>query len=226
MIYICTHTDFDLPEQIKDGYIILSTKQLDKEYNIPVEIVQENKLTSLQYSYAEGYHIYHLWKTCKEPWIGINQYRKYFFNPKQYRTILPKPKKYNMYEQYKQAHNIKDLDDCLEIIDKYYPEYKCDYKSIQLQACNMFVMRQYDFHKYCEFIFGVLNKFNEKHNLKTYDDVYRFIESRQSEYDLKYGLKYQTRLHGYLFERLSTIFFNTYFKVEIQKIAYIQDKIE
>lgn len=225
MIYICTHTDFQVPKEIDGNYTILSCKPLSNEYRFPVEYVAENQLTPMQYAYAEGYHIWHIWKNkeCYR-YIGINGYRKYFFDVPENTTVLPIPRKYNMHEQYASAHNINDLLECEAIIDKYFPQYHCDYDKLNLYHCNMFVMRWDDFDAYCRFVFGVLNIFNHQNYLETDGDVYNFVERRYDQYAQKHDVQYQSRLQGYLMERLGTIFFAKHFHIEHRKIHFVSDK--
>ena len=225
MIYICTHTDFALPDGIGEGYKILSTRPLANEYTIPVEVVTKNQITPLQYAYAEGYHIFHMWKHAKDEWIGLNQYRKYFFDVPYGKTILPRPSKYNMHKQYAEAHGMQDLLDCESIINDCYPEYRCDYDALHLYRCNMFVMRRADFEQYCKFMFDVLGKFNEMHGIRTQLDVMRHIRENAKQYTYKHPLEYQSRLQGYLFERVGTIFFNGYFGITEKKIHFVSEKI-
>lgn len=225
MIYICTHTDFELPEQIGKGYTVLSCNPLKKEYRVPVEIVSENSITPMQHAYAEGYHIRHLYAKASDEWIGINQYRKYFFDIPPYRTVLPIPRRYNMHAQYADAHNINDLLECESIINEYYPQYACEYSKLNLYHCNMFVMRRYDFEQYCDFVFGVLDKFNRLHDLHTDADVYKFVESRADQYSSRHSIGYQSRLQGYLFERIGTIFFTSYFGIINKKIHFVTNRI-
>lgn len=224
MIYICTHTDFELPKGVERGYKILSLKPLQREYPMQVELVEPNATTPMQYAYAEGYHIRHLYEKHDDGWVGVNGYRKYFFDVPEYRTVLPIPRKYNMHEQFADAHNINDLLECESIIDERYPEHRCDYGTLNLYHCNMFVMRRYDFEKYCGFVFGVLDEFNYRHGLYTDDDVRQYVESTRGQWT-KHDAKYQSRLQGYLFERIGTIFFTTYFGITNRKIHFVSNKI-
>ena len=224
MIYICTHTDFELPKEINGDYTILSVNPLAKEYRFPVEVIEPNVLTPLQYSYAEGYHIWKIWQDKHDDWVGINGYRKYFFDVPEFRTVLPIPRKYNMHAQFADAHNINDLLECESIINERYPEHRCDYGSLNLYHCNMFVMRRYDFEKYCSFVFGVLDEFNYRHGLYTDEDVRQYVESTRGQWT-KHDAKYQSRLQGYLFERIGTIFFTTYFGITNRKIHFVSERI-
>lgn len=224
MIYICTHTDFQVPPQLNGEYTILSCKPLANEYNFPVAYVEPNMLTPMQFAYAEGYHIWHIWTHYVHSWIGINQYRKYFFDVPDNTTVLPIPRKYNMHEQYASAHNINDLLECEQIIDEYFPQYKCDYESLNLYHCNMFVMRWADFDAYCRFVFGVLNIFNMRHGLESDEDVFRFVATRYDQYAQKHDVKYQSRLQGFLFERLGAIFFTRHFGIVNKKIHFVSER--
>lgn len=225
MIYICTHTDFLVPPQLKGDYTILTCKPLADTYPYPVELVTENQITPMQYAYAEGYHIQHIWRTKHDDWVGINQYRKYFWDVPPHTTVLPIPRKYNMHAQYADSHNIYDLLACERIIDQYFPEYHCDYNQLRLFHCNMFVMRWPDFDQYCKFVFGVLDIFNQENNLHTDADVYNFVARRYEQYSQKHDIKYQSRLQGYLFERIGTIFFTRHFDMVQRKIHFVSNKI-
>lgn len=212
MIYICTHTDFE--EYKKNGdYTIISSNELNNEYSFPV-INADNELSDMQFGYAEGYMIYDIWKkhSLNQEWIGINHYRRYFDSPDD-KTTIPAPILTNMHRQYAGCHNIEDLLKVESIIDRYYPDYHMDYANINvLYPCNMFIMRREDFNAYCEFVFGVLGKFNEDNNLHSDEDVLKYVTSNADKYSNR-DLKYQSRLQGFLMERIGTIFFLKHFKV-------------
>ncbi len=228
MIYICTHTDFN--EYLKEGdYTILSVENLKNKYSFPV-VVADNDLEPLHFGYSEGYLIKDLYEKLDDSveWVGINHYRRYFNNPKN-ETTLPTPLRVNMHRQYGNCHNIKDLYKVEEIIDKYYPEYSMDYSTInELYPCNMFIMNRTDFNEYCRFVLGVLAKFDEEHGFKTDDDIYNYVKNNQAQYNRKIDVKYQSRLQGFLMERLGTIFFVQYFKnksVSYRSINIVANKI-
>ena len=207
MNFICTHTDFKEPD---GDYVIICNRKLNNIYKLPV-IIADNRLKDLEYSYAEGFMIYDIWMKCKEDWIGINHYRRYLSTTEE--LTLPKPLSFNMHEQYANCHNLNDLLKVEKIIDKYHPEYSCDYKNINvLYPCNMFVMHKQAFHDYCEFVFDVLDKFNEENGLHTDEDVRKYVTRNKSDYKVKFNERYQSRLHGFLMERIGTIFFLKYFE--------------
>lgn len=210
MIWICTHTDFN-EYKTEGNYKIIAKEPLKGKYSFPV-VVADNDIAPLQFAYSEGFLIRDIYLKTDDEWVGINHYRRYFENPKE-ETTLPTPLRCNMHQQFASCHNINDLLQCEAIIDKYFPEYSTDYSKINdLYICNMFIMKREDFNKYVEFVFGVLDKFNELNNLHTDEDVYNYVLKNKAHYTHVIDVKYQARLQGFLMERLGTIFFTTYFK--------------
>lgn len=210
MIYICTHTDFN---EVKtgDNYSIISSKPLTGNYSVPV-ILADNTLKPLEHAYSEGYMLYQIWTYGNSyPFIGLNHYRRYFDIEKEENTI-PKPFNFNMHKQYADCHNIEDLIQVEKIIDEIFPEYHLDYENINvLYPCNMFILDKIAFNRYCYFLFTVLQEFDKKNLLFTDEDVRNYVAKRKDKYK-QFNLDYQSRLQGFLMERISTIFFLNYFK--------------
>ena len=157
--------------------------------------------------------IYDIWKkySLNHEWIGINHYRRYFDYVSD-TTILPTPLSFNMNLQYKSCHNINDLLQIESIIDTYYPSYHLEYSSINIiYPCNMFVLSNSDFNAYCEFVFSVLDIFNKHNNLHSDNDNLSYVTNNAYMY-LNKDFKYQSRLQGFLMERIGTIFFINHFK--------------
>ena len=220
MRYICTHTDFDA-SPFKDGTII-SSNELKNKYDLKI-IYANNELKPLQFNYAEGYMIYDIWKKdLDSEFIEINHYRRKFleetYNEEQ--TVLPMPLKFNILDQYKGTHNVNDLNECFDIIRKYYPCINLNniLKGNLLFHCNMFKMRHEDFNNYCSFVFKVLDIFNEKHNFKCNEDVVSYVSYKFSN---PKDIKYQSRIQGFLMERISTIFFLNYFNFKSLRLIPI-----
>ena len=107
--------------------------------------------------------------------------------------------------QYKvsKGHRVRDLDFCLSVIKKDYPEiypYAKKYmRSPMAYLCNTFVMKKQLFNEYCEFLFDVLSKHESKYDCKDYDT-------------------YAYRVSGFLAERLFGIY-ATYL-IKAKKIKY------
>lgn len=88
-----------------------------------------------------------------------------------YHFFVPKSAiRKSVYEHYKSAHDIKDLDKTVEIINNDYPEYATACKEyLQGQESyfyNMFLFDKITFYRYCNFIFGVLKKLEERFETK------------------------------------------------------------
>ena len=74
-------------------------------------------------------------------------------------------------------------------------------------------MKEADFIKYGEFVFGILLEFDKRHNLINDDDIKSFISSEIDRLGKKnYDLDFQSRQEGFILERISNIFYNYHFK--------------
>lgn len=143
---------------------------------------------------------------------------------KKYDIIMPKKDfmdKFTTYEQYKNAHNVKDLEECYKIIREIYPEYKNSLKTVMNQyafySCNMFITKKEYFDKYMEWLFNILFELEKRIDIKDYDN-------------------YQARIYGFLSERLFNVWLKkndlsikeiTMLKVkEVDMIKYYRHKIK
>lgn len=111
--------------------------------------------------------------------------------------------------QYAAAINqhYSDLKTCIDIIDEYYPHMKkVAHKFLRQNTsyyCNIFIMKKEIFHNYCEWLFDILQKHEEKTNL--------------SEYNTQ-----EFRVSGYLAERLCAIYANWLQKQKKYKIGKLE----
>lgn len=221
MNYICTHKDFEIPQGLKGDYTIITDgTDLQNNYQYPI-IKADNELMPLKHAYSEGLMIYDIWKKDNDSeYIGINHYRRYLeaqFIEELNENVLPIPMAFNMDTQYACCHNIADLTTCRVIIEQYYPEYNTNIP-IGFFPCNMAILEHDTFNEWCTFIFGVLDIFNEKMKFTSDEDVRKYIE----QYFPK-NVDYQSRLHAFLLERLSTIYFAN--KFNNKKVRYSQTLI-
>lgn len=226
-IFICAHKDFSIyPDN--DMYTIIHG---DEEINIPLDQITEKKeekgVAAMNHSYGEGSRIYYLWKHVDLPdYVGICHYSRYFsfFDEEpnfksifsECDAIIPKPLKLgkSLLKDYTKCHSKNDLLTISKIITEDYPDYtEMLIESLSdefLFPCNMFIFPKETFNKYCEFIFGVLNKFNKIRGFETDEDVYHYVNERKEEYLKKVApnskVEYQSRLHGFLMERLTNLF--------------------
>ena len=230
-IFIMTHKDFD-NERYNPVYNIVADdkSQLKNNYSLNVIYADKGKLYNLRKAYGEMsklYFIYQLYKneTISSEYIGLNHYRRYFIFGdnipyledifKKYDVILNRQIIMNIQtrKQYCMAHNCNDFDDILNIIKDIKPEYyqtaKRTSKEKKLYLGNLFIMKKEDFFKYCEFVYDILFEFDKRKNFTSDSDVINYTKKifyNSEVYDM------QSRLQGFLAERISNIFFKQYFK--------------
>lgn|GEM_PF-849644 len=106
--------------------------------------------------------------------IGDDFFDKIGYSPEKLRALLqeydfiaPKAmKRKSVYEHYKNAHDASDLDEAGRITDEFYPEYSEAFKKYifgqEAYFYNMFVFDKATFDRYCEFVFGVLEKLENR----------------------------------------------------------------
>lgn len=209
MIFLTAHKPFCPPQFVNDSQYVIITDGTDIGLQYPTKVITaNNELEPMKYTYSEGYQIYDI--LINQPdyeWIGINHYRRYFKPDDDFNhiNILPKPFQFNVQRQYAACHNIEDYQEMIKIVNKYYPEMNTNLQDLFF-PCNCCILEHEVFNQWCDFIFNCTFLFNERHHLYTDDDVAQFVNAKP-----KNGA-YQNRLHGFLLERLSTIFFLNYFK--------------
>lgn len=112
----------------------------------------------------------------------------------------------SIYDQYKNEHNIRDLDYCVDYINQKYPNiapFTDALNDSKAYFCNMFIMKKDLFHDYCTFMFDVLKSFDEHNDI--------------SDYNVQ-----QYRVDGYLAERLTNIFIQYVQSLGIYKVRELQ----
>lgn len=201
MNYILTHKNFTAPQWLSGDYTIITDgAELHNSYSYPI-IKADNELAPLKHSYSELFQLYDIYmKDTTSDYIGINHYRRYFQNPTKENTI-PNPITCDIYKQYAACHNIDHLLQVKEIINKYYPTYQTEGIGL-LFPCNMSILEHDEFNKYCSFLFNVLQIFNENNHLYCDTDVTNYVSTYNNQ-----SIEYQSRLAGFLSERISTIWF-------------------
>ncbi len=98
-----------------------------------------------------------------------------------------------VYEQYVNAvgHHVEDLETVVSIIKENYPEFieatEKYLNGTDIYCCNMFIMKKVLFEDYCNWLFDILSKHEERRDISVYPPIDR-------------------RVSGYLAERLCGIF--------------------
>ncbi len=170
-----------------------------------------NNITEKNSNYCELTGIYWVWKNYNIPdYIGICHYRRFFEKScinqnkikkeeilkifKDYDIILPnklmlKTDVYKFYFMHGEGKE-KDLKTTREVIKELYPTYLENFDNIMKRKYghyfNMFIMKKEDFCKYCEWLFKILAKLEEKTDLSNYT-------------------KQQARIYGYISEILMNV---------------------
>ena len=230
-IFIMTHKDFINKRYNHIYYIVADDiKKLKNKYNLNIINAKKGKLFKMSRAYCEMSKLYFIYQMYKEKkifskYIGLNHYRRYFEFTDQipdlddifenYDVILPKKDHHNtsVKERYCKRHICKIFIDSLNIIKRIKPDYYDTAlkfaNNTNIYYFNIFIMKIEDFYKYCEFMFDVLFELNKKYNFKTDYDVLQYTKKIFNDTKKAYR---QSRIYGFLSERLGNIFYNKYFK--------------
>ena len=237
-MYIVHHKDY-YNNLTNPYYKILcdKTSQLKNKYPLKIiETYEDNELFLKSRGYCEGSKIYYIWKKYKNKeisskYVGFNHYRRIFkfrnnipdldkiFN--QSDSIISKRKRFkvSVKTQYAKCHIPKFLDEIIEIIKEnfteYYPQALITLNQNLFSCCNIFIMKQEDFIKYGEFVFGVLLEFDRRHKLINDKDIKNLMSLEFKNAGIK-NFFFQSRVEAYLMERVSIIFYDYYFKKSLE----------
>lgn len=98
-----------------------------------------------------------------------------------------------VWDHYKNAHNITDLEQTREIIEELYPSYIADFDFVmnqkKLHLYNMFIVNKKEFDEYSEWLFSILFELEKRVDISDYDS-------------------YQSRIFGFISERLFNVWVN------------------
>lgn len=153
--------------------------------------------------YGELTGVYWVWKNIKSSdYVGICHYRRYFcteegriLTEKEYEAILSEcdlivSKKlklnFSYYDGYAGDYNIHDLDAVGKVIREHYPDYYETFERLVREKGtyfgNMMVGRKALFDEYCEWLFGIFEKAEEKIDASCYDAYHRRVYGFISEF--------------------------------------------
>ena len=101
----------------------------------------------------------------------------------------------SLLEQYGVCHNIEDMHCVLEIIRVHFPDYYSIAQEVLNGNCgyftNLFIMKKDIFYRYCEWMFAIFSEFEKERPIR-----------------FRHYSKYQTRVPGFLIERLFNVFYH------------------
>lgn len=189
-----------------------------------------NNISKKNPNYCELTGLYWLWKNANDKVVGLTHYRRFFYKHSiclnktnilseedinhtlnKYDIIVPQAGhlfKTTIYEQYKKAHDIEDLENCGKIIKDKYPEYYKTFENVIYSnhyfPYNMFICKKEIIDSYCEWLFSIFNEL-EKH------------------IDIEKKDKYNKRVFGFLSERLFNVWIiNNNYKVKEYPVYNIE----
>lgn len=188
---------------------------VDEKYIIPIQVGKVLNMQTIEKCtddigdnisnknqvYCELTAIYWMWKNSNSKYIGLYHYRRRFDMDKakilkvlsQNKIIMPKRKyfKISLREQYIKEHSEFDWNVLIDELKEMYPEYyefsKKIFNSNKIYRFNMFIMEKKAFDDYCEWLFPLLSRVEEKINNTLRDN-------------------YQNRYIGFMAERLFTLY--------------------
>lgn len=227
-ILVATHKKYKMPKNTM--YIPLHVGREGKEDLGYVGDNTGDNISLKNPNYCELTGLYWAYKNLNCEYIGLCHYRRYFTTKSlftrvvkanerlnlilderdvenllsQYELVLPKKRHYyieTVESHYKNAHYMADLSRVKQIIEEKYPEYSSSFDKVMngttLHLYNMFLMKKEYFDNYCGWLFDILFTLESEMDLSQYDS-------------------YQSRVYGFLSERL----FNVW--IEKQQLNYIE----
>lgn len=227
-IYIHTHKDIE-NEIPKNDFYTITTVNDDVKSNIHDVIYLDDDFSqSHKVSYGELATMRYLWKNPdKIPnVVGLSHYRRFFryscedkwitlSNVFNHNAIITKEcfhgEGCNNAMVMRESHMEYDADLIDSIVKEYFPQHQEGYEDMKqrctMHARNMFVMKKEDFIEMCDFIFGVLDIYDEKQGFKNDEDVKNYVIKTQEEGKWYYGdITWQSRLQGFWGEWLLDAF--------------------
>lgn len=225
-IYVVTHKEYNLKSDklykplcvgkyYREGYL--------SDHN------GEN-IAHLNYKINECTALYWIWKNTSSRYVGLNHYRRYFYNDEmrsidnyldirhvskfmeRYDIILPAAAPKANLTVYGQIQNSLDSKLCEEgymlirnKIEKYQPDYLENFDDVMNSRnffwCNLFVTKREILNRYCEWLFSFLIEAAEEINVDGYD-------------------AYNQRVIGFFAERMWTVWLRRN-KVRIKELPIL-----
>lgn len=174
--------------------------------------------------------LYWIWKNTATEYVGMNHYRRYFYNNsmksidnyldkshildimQKYDIILTEEQRIEYTSVYEQIYNSIDHGLCQRgyslirsKIEKYQPEYLQVFDDVMnghsVFLCNMFVTRRDILNKYCEWLFSFLLEAAKEIDVEGYDN-------------------YSQRVIGFFAERMWTVWLRRN-KLKIKEQPYV-----
>lgn len=233
-IFICTHKNFKVPEDLSPELYSIITNGCDIDIKSPFETIavpESYKKVLNGYDdkvYSEMYMIRYLYdhqELIKDlDYIGFCHYRRFFdfgnnipaLNDENYDAIQVEPSILDddVYHQYATCHNLNDIELFTNIIIDINQSIGADFndymKNKELYVCNLFIISKYKFNQMMAILVEAIDKF-----IKQRGDILQYVKNHFDEYCIgKYNnsIDYQNRVIAYLTERFTGFFVSKYCK--------------
>ena len=231
-IYVLSHEKKDW---IKDN-ALFTPVEVGSYYNEkPQYAIRDNdcldSISHLNPLFLENTGVYHVYRHLmdrQDKYVGINQHRRLFDIPEDhdfdedFKRCEVIAHAYEMPmtigRQYALYHNIDDLTFMLDLVSEKYPGVGA-YRDYLMRCTSFFgnccfVMRKEDFEEYFSMYFDLAHEFMVRKNLMSVESVYRYCEKTcemkravfKNAEEPTCDVKYQSRILGYLQERLFTLY--------------------
>ncbi len=209
-IYIMTHKSFEFPEGIDERiYQPLHVgRVLGTDLGYPGDD-EGDSISEKNRNFCELTGMFWVWKNVSCDVVGVAHYRRYLINPEKNmpltkdlieswlsdHDILLSVGCYvdedSIYDNFKKWHHIEDMDICRDVVGEKFPEYLPAFDlamaSRLFSGGNMLIAPKRIYNAYCDWLFSVLFEVEKRVDITGYDT-------------------YQSRLFGFLAERLVRVF--------------------
>lgn len=226
-IFIYGHKPF-IPLVTNNIYKVLTNTKENIPTSLPVYRDYEgDNIGDKNLMYNEYTGFYWLWKNYDiKNYIGLIGYRRYYsfyddvpdFNKvfSKHSIVISDPlqlilndKQVNNRDYYEFWHNVEDFDLLEQMFHEQYPEYTKAFEKMKnsnyIYNSSMFVMRRDNFKDYCEYIFDVLDCYNDYMGLHSVEEYKDHVAKNQNKYIKPhlpyYNIDMQARIIGYIAER-------------------------
>ena len=252
-IFVYSHKPFTPLVKNPVYKILTNTKEkIDTKLSVYRDYEGEDNIADKNLMYNEYTGLYWLWRNYPlKKFIGLNHYRRYYQFLDDvpdiealldvYSMLLNRPiifKENNFVLSYTKEvpdnrewygfwHNVEDFDLLEQLFHEKFPEYLDGFEKMKkaqyLYNSSMFTMPKTMFTEYCEFIFAVLEEYNNIIGCHTVPEYIKHVEDNKEKYIKEhlpyYNVEIQARILGYVAERaMNAYIFNGSESIESKSI--------
>ena len=214
-IFVVCHKDIIRPQI--DGYVTIGVGALANDENAKVQYRdnQGMNISDKNPYYSELTALYWIWKNCADDIVGLVHYRRYFSWNRMFKIVLTEKKirkilqtsdiivpkarvmdvtrkdpDLTIWNHFKKWHNIQDLIETRNIIEKQCSDYLESFDKVgqkkTIWPYNMLICKKSVLDAYRERLFPILEDLEKRVDISDYDN-------------------YQRRLFGFISERLFNV---------------------